>query len=271
MEGFWQFFIIQVILIAVVLSVHTYLGLHIIRRGIIFSDLVLDQLAAFGVIAGIGAGIEGGSTTSYLISFSAVFIGAVLLAVVKPKKSKVPREAVIGIMYGVALVISIMASDKIPGGASYVTQTMSGIMLWISWPLVWITVIAYACLSILHYVFRSKIIGITERTGVGNEKLWDMFFFLTQGIITVLIVPIAGVLLAYSFIMIPAAIALLFTRHWAGSLALGWGVGFAACLIGLMGSYFFRLPYGPSLVMSLGFFFLCAIFLRLLIVSPAQQ
>ena len=56
MHDFLNFFLIQIILLAVVLSVHTYMGLHIIRRGLIFSDLSLDQLAALGVIAGIGLG-----------------------------------------------------------------------------------------------------------------------------------------------------------------------------------------------------------------------
>ena len=86
---------------------------------------------------------------------------------------------------------------------------------------------------------------------VRNEKFWDFLLFVTQGIITVLIVPIAGVLLAYAFLMIPAAIAAMFTKKWAGAVVIGWAVGFIACLIGLCSSYFFNLPYGPSLVLSL--------------------
>jgi len=264
MNEFMNFFVIQIILIAVVLSVHTYLGLHIIRRGIIFSDLSLDQLAAFGVIAGVAAGVEGGTTPSYFLSLVAVIIGSILLTYVKPANDRVPREAVIGIIYCLALVASLLVADKISGGASYVTQTMSGCMLWVTWPLVWTTVIVYILLSILHYVFREKIIAITEGNGTNkNEHVWDLMFFTTQGIITVLIVPIAGILLAYAFLMIPAAIALLFTRDWGRSICIGWGIGFVACIIGLMMSYFLRLPYGPSLVMSLGAFFVAALVIRM--------
>ncbi|MCK4351430.1 MAG: hypothetical protein KAX13_11250, partial [Candidatus Krumholzibacteria bacterium] len=111
-----SFFTIQIVLLLVVTSVHTYLGLHVIRRGILFSDLSLDQLAAFGVIVGIGLGIQGGSTWSYLVSFIAVLIGSVLLAYVKPRNKNIPHEAVIGIIYGLALVASIMVADKISGG-----------------------------------------------------------------------------------------------------------------------------------------------------------
>lgn len=259
-----NFFVIQVILIAVVLSVHTYLGLHIIRRGIIFSDLSLDQLAAFGVIAGVAVGVEGGTAQSYMLSLAAVIVGSLLLTYVKPSNSRIPREAVIGIIYCLALVASLLVADKISGGASYVTQTMSGCMLWVTWPLVWTTVVVYILLSVLHYVFRGKIIDITEgNSNVKNEYGWDLLFFTTQGIITVLIVPIAGILLAYAFLMIPAAIALLFTRNWGRSIFIGWGTGFVACIIGLMMSYYLRLPYGPSLVMSLGAFFVMALVIRM--------
>ncbi|MEJ2722885.1 MAG: metal ABC transporter permease, partial [bacterium] len=90
----------------------------------------------------------------------------------------------------------------------------------------------------------------------------DFLFFATQGIITVMIVPIAGVLLAYSFLMIPATIAGMFSTRWIRAVILGWAVGLAACLLGLFASYSWDLPYGPSLVLSLGIFFLVAVAVR---------
>jgi ABC-type Mn2+/Zn2+ transport system permease subunit len=58
--------------------------------------------------------------------------------------------------------------------------------------------------------------------------------------------------------MIPAAIAAMFTMKWACAVLIGWSAGFIACLMGLCSSYFFNLPYGPSLVLFLGLFFVCA-------------
>ncbi|OVE79926.1 hypothetical protein BVY01_01260 [bacterium I07] len=261
-----NFLAIQFVLLAVVTSVHTYLGLHVIRRGIVFSDLSLDQLAAFGVIAGIGLGIQGGTIASYIVSFIAVLFGSILLAYVKPKNSNISHEAIIGIIYCLALVASIMVADKISGGAAYVTQTLAGVMLWVNWPLVWITVFIYVLLSIFHYKYRAKFIQITENPGMlKDENNWDLLFFISLGIITVLIVPIAGVLLAYGFLMIPAAIASLFTKEWGRGLKIGWIVGFIASISGLLSSYFFHLPYGPTLVLALGLFFMMAIGLRLVI------
>ena len=121
----------------------------------------------------------------------------------------------------------------------------------------------YVFLLLFHLKFRHKFIELAENPkGLGKEKFWDFLLFVTQGIITVLIVPIAGVLLAYAFLMIPAAIAAMLTKKWAGGVIIGWTVGFVACLIGLCSSYYFNLPYGPSLVLSLGLFFAVTIIIR---------
>ena len=260
-----SFFSVQIALLAVVLILHTYIGLHIIRRTLIFSDLVLDQLAAFGAMAGIALGIEYGTLGSYLSSMVAVLLGALLLALLKPKSRVVPREAVIGIMYVMALVASLLLSDKLSGGGAYVTKTLAGSMLWVTWPLVVVTAVVYVLLMVFHIIFHRKFIDLAEKPDTTkNVRFWDFLLFVTQGIITVLIVPIAGVLLAYAFLMIPAAIAAMFTKKWAGAVLLGWSIGFIACLVGLCSSYYFNLPYGPSLVLSLGVFFIAGIIIRCL-------
>jgi len=258
-----RFFLLQTTLIAVVLVMHTYLGLHIIRRMLIFSDLVLDQLAAFGALIGVGLGIRYGSSGSYLAAMVVVLFGALLLALIKPKTRAIPREAVIGILYVLALAATLLLSDKLQGGASYVTKALSGSMLWVTWPLAGTTAIVYVALLAFHYRFRHKFIALAQSPQtLPNERLWDFLFFTTQGIITVLIVPIAGVLLAYAFLMIPAAIAAMLTRKWAVAVIIGWIVGFTACMFGLGASYLFDFPYGPSLVLSLGLFFIFTVIIR---------
>jgi len=263
MSGDVGFFAAQIALIAVVLVLHTYMGLHIIRRTIIFCDLVLAQQAALGALVGIALGMKYATGGSYFVSFVTVLIGSVLLAVVKPKNRMIPREAVIGIMFAMALVASLLLGDKLSGGGAYVTKTLSGSMLWVSWNLVGVTIAVYAALIAFHYRFRDKFIGLSEAPErVANHELWDFLFFFTQGIITVMIVPIAGVLLAYSFLMIPAAIAALFSQGWIRAVAIGWTAGMVGCLAGLFASYYGNLPYGPALVLSLGALFLAAVVFR---------
>jgi len=183
-----QFFSVQIALIAVVLVLHTYIGLHIIRRTLIFSDLVLDQLAAFGALAAIGLGIEYGTIQSYAVSMTAVLFGAMMLTLIKPRRQAIPREAIIGIMYALSLVACLLLADKIRGGEVYVTKTLSGSMLWVTWPLVCITAVTYILLLLFHYKFRLKFIELAENPHrIINERFWDFLLFTTQGVITVLI------------------------------------------------------------------------------------
>ncbi|OGV61914.1 MAG: hypothetical protein A2283_18515 [Lentisphaerae bacterium RIFOXYA12_FULL_48_11] len=255
-----NFFVMQISLIAVVLVLHTYIGLHIIRRGIIFSDLVLDQLAAFGVILGIGLGVKYGTPLSYLLALGATLIGCTLLTVLRPKNKQIPQEAVIGILYGMALVASLLVADKMHEGGVSFSATLVGSMLWVSWPLVWVTIGVYAGLGILHFICRRPIMRLTEdSTEWPHRAVWDFLFFLTQGIIAILIVPVSGVLLAYGFLMIPAAIGIMFSRQWLPALIIGWGAGFTACVLGVIVSYKMDCPYGPTLMLVMGFFFIMAL------------
>jgi zinc/manganese transport system permease protein len=126
--------------------------------------------------------------------------------------------------------------------------------------------------NLFHYLLRKKFITLAENPqALKNEKFWDFLFFTTQGIITVLIVPIAGVLLAYAFLMLPAAIATMFTKRWSVAVIIGWSIGFVACVIGLSSSYIFSFTYGPSLVLSMGVFFICAVVIRSLLYKKGHQ
>jgi zinc/manganese transport system permease protein len=263
MSGTVNLFVLQLSLIAVALILHTYLGLHIVRRTLIFCDLVLAQLAALGALVGVAFQIKYGSPPSYALALGSVVVGSALLALIKPHNREIPREAVIGIIYGMTVVVSLMLTDKLPSGETYLEKTLSGYMEWVSWPLVLVTILVYIALLLFHYRARNRFIALAEgRLTPQQERLWDFLFFITQGTITVLIVPVAGVLLAYAFMMIPASIAAMFSRTWGWALGLGWLVGFVACVLGLSSSYLFSLPYGPSLVLSLGVFFVLAVLLR---------
>ena len=258
-----RFFLLQLSLISVVLILHTYLGLHIIRRVLVFSDLALAQLAALGAILGTMLNVEYGTPYSYLVSLVTVLVGAVLLALIKPKSRAIPREAVIGIIYALTLIACLMLTDRLPQGDALLTKTLSGYMLWINWTLVGVTASVYILLIMFHYLFRRQFIRLADHPEqVKNIGLWDFLFFAIQGIITVLIVPIAGVFLAYVFLMIPAAIAAMFTRKWVLGVLLGWGIGMLACTLGLTASFHYNWPYSPTLVLALGCAFLGAFVIR---------
>jgi len=262
-----HFLLLQLTLLAVVLVLHTYVGLHIVRRTLIFSDLVLDQLAALGALVGLALGVEYATAGSYLVSTAMVLAGAGLLAGIRPRNTLIPREAVIGTLYAAALLASLLMGDKLSGGETYVNKTLAGAMAWVSWPLVAVTAGVYAVLLLFHYVYRDRFIALAEGRAA-KERRWDFLLFTTQGIITILIAPLAGVLLAYAFLMIPATIAAMFTRRWGRAVAVGWAVGFGACAAGCLASWHWGLPYGPTLVLALGGAFLMAMAVRAACPAP---
>jgi len=266
----------------VVLILHTYLGLHIIRRTLIFSDLVLDQLAAFGALVGVGiyakyafsdsavvaktaALFKYASVGSYVLAMVAVLFGSLLLAFINPKTRAIPREAVIGILFAMALVVSLLLTDKLPDAEAYLTTTLSGSLLWVNWPLVGVTAFVYIVLLLFHYAFRHKFITLAENPqGVGNERLWDFLFFTTQGIITVLIVPIAGVLLVFSFLVVPAVCALLLASSFAARLIVGFLTGVVTSSLGVGISFAADMPTGATIVCAFGVCLALSAILRIL-------
>jgi zinc/manganese transport system permease protein len=126
--------------------------------------------------------------------------------------------------------------------------------------LVWVTIGAYIALGLLHVLCRRSILRLTEDASAWPRRVaWDFLFFVTQGVIAILIVPVAGVLLAYGLLMIPAAIGTMFSRQWIPALLIGWGAGFVACVLGVIASYETDSPYGPTLMLAMGLFFVLAL------------
>ena len=277
-SGAVNFFLMQLLLIAVVLILHTYIGLHVIRRTLIFSDLALDQLAALGILLCIvvnsneetGNAVQLNDPITYIWALVAVTFGSFLLAVIKPKSKNIPREAVIGIMFAISLLACFAITDPVNGGEMLFDGTLKGDLDFVTWGLVKVTVIVYLLLLAFHYVFRKRFIALADTPeSLKNAWLWEFLFFLSQGIITILIVPVAGVFLAYVFLMLPAAMATMFKKGWKSALLLGWSLGFVACTLGLFASYniwdlrlFENWPYSSTLVVFMGMFFLAALLIR---------
>jgi zinc/manganese transport system permease protein len=277
-SGAVNFFLMQLLLIAVVLILHTYIGLHVIRRTLIFSDLALDQLAALGILLCIvvssdeeaGNLVQLNDPITYIWALGAVTLGSFLLAVIKPKSKNIPREAVIGIIFALSLLACFAITDPVNGGEMLFDGTLKGDLDFVTWGLVKVTVIVYLLLLAFHYIFRKKFITLAENPeALKNTWLWEFLFFLSQGIITILIVPVAGVFLAYVFLMLPAAMATMFKKGWKSALLLGWSLGFVACTLGLFASYniwdlrlFENWPYSSTLVVFMGVFFLTALLIR---------
>src|ERR1041385_8817442 len=93
-------------------GIHAYLGVHVVERGVIFVDLSLAQIAAFGTTIAVLAGFDPHSTGAYWMSLLFTFLGAAFFSSVRLHTSKIPQEAIIGICYAVASAESSMRSEE---------------------------------------------------------------------------------------------------------------------------------------------------------------
>src|SRR5438477_9386953 len=244
----------------VLVAMLSYLGLHVIAREVIFVDLSLAQMAALGGLSALLIHVEADSTWAYVFALFATAVGALLFALTRtsPREGRrVPQEAFIGIVYVVASAAAILVANKVPGGGEAIEKTLTGSILWVTWPTIAKLAVAYAALGVFHYMLRNKFLTISfhpeeaERAG-WKIRWWDFWFYLSFGVVITLAVPVAGVLMVFSFLVVPAVVAFLFTRDMRRLAYIAWGSGAVATLLGLWLSFSWNLPTGPLIVCMYG-------------------
>lgn len=268
----------------ILVGIHGYLGIHIIARGVIFVDLALAQVAAAGwAAANLGlsyriqelTGVPEG-VAAYSIGVAATLVAAGLFSVTRMEHKYIPQEAIIGIVYVVASAVTILLAAQAPQGSEHVEQLLTGSLLWVTWPTIWKTLAIYLTIGTVHWALRKRFLTISLHPDEARRKNWsisgwDFLFYALFGIVVTSSVAIAGVLVVFSFLVIPAVIAFLFTSSPASLLAIAWGSGTAATILGLVISYQWDLPTGPIVVCAFAFVLLVAFGLRGLHTSAAAE
>ncbi|MFO7767794.1 MAG: metal ABC transporter permease [bacterium] len=256
-------------------AIHVYLGIHILQREVIFVDLALAQIAALGTTVAFIAGVSLDSSLSYVFSFGFVVLGSALFAVTRVRHQKIPQEAIIGITYVVATAASILVADRAAGGAEHIKEMLTGAVLWVRWPAILQLAGVYAAITVVHILFRGKFTGLTQRYREGllepGDRWWDFLFYLTFGIVIVMSVRIAGILLVFSFLVVPSSVSLLFSGGWRGRMYVGWTVATVAALLGMFASYGLNMPCGPAIVVILGLMLGVIALVRLLLFARSPQ
>ncbi len=256
------------LLAAMILTgIHAYLGFHVIERQVIFVDLSLAQIAALGAAIGVLLGFDLHTWPNYLISLLATFTGAGVFALSRSRRERVPQEAVIGIVYAVSSALAILLLTRAPEGDEHIRHMLVGNILLVTPGEIIRMVILYGLVGFLHWKFRRFFLMISSKPaeafaqGIAVKK-WDLLFYITFGLVVTSSVEIAGVLLVFSFLIVPSVIAMFFSDKLPTRLTLGWGVGFIASGAGIYASYAFDLPTGPSIVCVFGVLFVLAAAIR---------
>lgn len=237
-------------------GIHAYLGAHVIERGVIFVDLALAQIAALGCASALLAGFEHDGPQSYWLSLGFTLGGAVIFSMCRFRNQKIPQEAVIGIVYAVAASMMVMFLSRSGEGDEHLREALVGNILLVRPGEVMKLLLLYSIVGLLHFIFRQKFLLISrhpeEAYAKGlNVRLWDFFFYASFGLVVTSSVRIAGVLLVFSLLVIPAAAAVLFSKSMQMRLVFGWTLGFFGSVLGMALSYFGDFPTGASVVCAL--------------------
>jgi zinc/manganese transport system permease protein len=239
-------------------GIHAYLGVHVVERGVIFVDLSLAQIAALGTTVAYLMGFDLHSETAYFCSLGFTFAGAAIFAFSRVhRKTRVPQEAVIGIVYAVSAAVAILVMSKATQETEHLKEMLVGNILSVTWPELIKTAVLYALVGLFHYVFRKRFLLISldeaeaERRGL-NVRFWDFLFYVSFGFVVTSSVAIAGVLLVFSFLIVPSVGAMLFSERLGVRLAIGWTMGAAVSAGGVALSFAIDLPTGATIVATFG-------------------
>ena len=241
-----------------------YYGLHIIRREVIFVDLALAQVATLGTCVCLYLGHEPDDPHNYFWSLGFTLAGALLFTFTRSSKhAKVPQEALIGIIYVVAAAAGILLMSKSPHGKEELQRTLVGDLLTVTPGDIGKTAALYAVIGVVHFIFRKQFIKLSfdhEHAAAGglSVKFWDFLFYALFGLIVTSFVQVGGVLMVFSYLIVPAASATFLVSSLPMRLLVGWLVATLASGAGLYWSYKSDLPTGAAVVCALGIALLVA-------------
>lgn len=240
----------------VLTGIHGYLGIHVLSRKVIFVDLALAQIAALGSTVAVLLGYDpehGDAATVYLFSLGFTFVGAAIFALTRMRHEKVPQEAFIGIVYATASALALVLLARSPGESEHIKEMLVGNILLTTWPAIGKTAAVYAGIGAFHFVFRKQFLEISADAEAAAARgrrvaLWDFLFYASFGLVITISVAIAGVLLVFTFLVVPGAVAFMFSDRLPIRIALAWSMSTACSAAGMLVSYFGDLPTGPSVV-----------------------
>ncbi len=251
-------FMVQAFAAAVITGILlSYLGVHVVGRGIVFVDLALGQISSLGVAfaAFIGTGV-----TSIPLIFT--LVGALLMSFINIRDKRLKQEAIIGILYAFASALTVLLISKTPHGDSDVQEVLFGNILSVSREQILVIGIVFGAIALMHLIFFRKFFSLTEsfENGVnhlvGIFNIWNFLFYISIGLAIVFAVKINGVIPVFSYLIIPAVSAIMLSKNNITVLIIAFIISILASFFGLNFSFYYDFPAGSSIVTVLGIVFI---------------
>jgi len=263
-DMFTQDFIFNALKVSIIMGLLlSYLGVHVVGRGIVFVDLALGQISMLGVA--VANYFEKDPT---IISIIFTMVGAFLLSFIKIKDKRLKQEAIIGIVYAVASAVTVLFISKAPHGESDISEVLFGSVFTVTTSQIMTMAIVFGIIGVAHFIFRKKFFELTEKfenheiEDIGIFNLWNFLFYLSIGLSIVLAVRVAGVIPVFSYLIIPPVAAILLTRKRSAAVIVALTVSAVGSFLGLYFSANFDFPAGSSVVAILGALFLVVAIIR---------
>ena len=235
-----------------------YLGIHVVKREVIFVDLALAQVATLGTCLALILGYHFDDRITFWVSLAVTFVGAAFFSWTRSRrKGGVPQEAIIGITFVVAAAGVILMLSRVAGGKEELEHLLTGDILNVTSAEIGRRALLFAAIAAFFTWFHKRFALISSDPDAAftqgvSVRLWDFLFYAAFAIVVVSFVRIAGVLLTFAYLIVPAVSAVMLADSWKQRLIIGWAVAVSASLIGLITSYWLDLPTGAAIVCACG-------------------
>ena len=234
-----------------------YLGLHVVQRGIIFIDIAMAQMASLGICVALLFRIDLHSWETFAIALGFTLAGAAIFSFTGKRASQVPQEAIIGIAYVVAAAAAVLLLSRAAEGDEEIKQMLVGNILLVSPGDVWRCFALFVAVGIFHFALRRSFLLVSFNREAAFEaglrvRWWDFLFCATFGLVVTIFVRIAGVLLVFSYLIVPAVCGVQVARRISHRLLIGWVVALIGGVGGLFFSFYGDLPSGAAIVCTFG-------------------
>ena len=273
LDMFNKEFIFDALKVSVIMGLLlSYLGVHVVGRGIVFVDLALGQISMLGVA--FANYLEKDPT---VIAILFTIAGAFILSFINVKDKRLKQEAIIGIVYAVASAATVLLISKAPHGESDISEVLFGSLFTVTTTQITVMATVFSAIGLLHLIFRKKFFELTEMfenrqvEHIGVFNLWNFLFYISIGLAIVLAVRAGGVIPVFSYIVVPPVAAILLTRRKGGLVIIAMLLSVLGSFFGVYFSLHFDFPAGSSIVAILGVIFLGAALARLLVGRKNDQ
>lgn len=238
----------------------SYLGVHVVGRGIVFVDLALGQISSLGVAfaAFIGSGV-----TSIPLIFT--LAGAVLMSFISIRDKRLKQEAIIGIFYAFSSALTVMLISKTPNNdADAMGEVLFGSIFTITQDKLNLLMIIFGSIALVHIIFFKKFYSLTEKLSAGGDhsagifNIWNFLFYVSIGLSIVFAVKANGVIPVFSFLIIPAVSAIMLTKNKLFVVIFAVIISILGSYLGLTLALKKEFTGGPSIVAVLGGIFILA-------------